>query len=309
MGITVTLFALAGLFYVLGKAADVVVVNIRKTGERFGLSLFFLGILLGFFTSFPEFAVGINAFINDIPSVSVGNLFGGIVVLFGLILGTSAVINRSIKTAGKADELILLLAYLFLSLLLGVDGKISSSDGAVIVVAYVLILYYFLRRNRGISQRHAAPFRDGSAQMILSIVGGLLLVLLTSNIIVRFTIPLLERVHVPGFLVGLLVFSLGTNLPEIIVTVRSWRRHIRDLSISSLLGSAMTNMLILGLFAFMRSVPVVLSASYWTLMMFFFGFFMVLAYLFRSGNEMTRKEGFVLIACYAIFVISQIVVF
>ena len=79
--------ALVILFYLLGKSADLMVLNVRRLGEALGVKIFAFGIVLGFLTSFPEIAVGVNSLLLDIRSLSLGNLFGGILVTFGLILG------------------------------------------------------------------------------------------------------------------------------------------------------------------------------------------------------------------------------
>lgn len=89
------------LFIILGIAADVVVRNIKYIATVLKVRLFAFGIVLGLATSLPELSVGINAMMNEASSLSVGNLLGGIIVIFGLILGTSLIFNRSVETDGS----------------------------------------------------------------------------------------------------------------------------------------------------------------------------------------------------------------
>src|SRR3989338_6048062 len=128
MAIISSLLTLTFLFYVLGRSADTIIYNLRRIGAGLGLNLFFLGIVLGLFTSLPEFAVGVNATINNVPSIATGNLFGGLFVLFGLILGSSLILNRSVRTTGNALLWQLAVLYLVAPFFLGLDGNLSSRD-------------------------------------------------------------------------------------------------------------------------------------------------------------------------------------
>jgi cation:H+ antiporter len=300
------ILALLVCFAVLGKAADLLVFHIRRIGERLGVGVFFLGLLLGLFTSFPELALGINAYANNAPALSMGNLLGGIPVLLGLILGTSAVLNRRIKTDDVRGGFAFMLLYLALPVVLGFDGRIGIIDGVVLVLFYFLLVYALYARHR---MDHGTFVRFIPRQLVLKdlflTVAGIVVVLLTSNLIVRLTLQLLTYVHAPEFLVGLLVFALGTNLPEIIVAFRSWRQGAGDLSLNHLLGSAIVNGLLIGMFSFIRPTDVFVGFEYIALAVMFV-ILLGSAYAFvRSDRMLTRREGVMLVAVYAAFVASQ----
>jgi cation:H+ antiporter len=295
-------------FGILGKAADILVLHIRRIGERLGIGVFFLGLLLGLFTSFPELALGISAYASNAEALSMGNLLGGIPVLIGLVLGVSAIANREIKTQGTQGGLPLMLAYLALPVVLGMDGKLGMIDGAVLVGGYLLLvyaLYAWHRTDHGTSVRFI-PRQVVLMDLFLTVVS-ILAVLLISNLIVRLTLQLLALFHTPEFLVGLLVFAVGTNLPEIIVAIRAWKHGAADLSLNHLLGSAIVNGLLIGIFAFIRATDMYIGLEYAALAVAFGGL-LGSAFLFiRSGNVLTRREGYGLLAIYAAFVCSQIV--
>src|SRR3989344_2301371 len=259
------LISLLAFFYLLGKAADLVIYNIRIVGEKLGIKIFFLGILLGFFTSLPEFAVEINATINNISAVSVGNLLGGIVVLFSFILGLSVVLNRNIITnEKKLISLLLVFIYFLLPLFLGFNRYLSSVDGVILISLYLILIYYLYwqqKKDRK-STSNLIIHKDKITRSILLVILGLVLVVVISNIVIRFTSVLLTQWAIPPFLVGLILFSLGTNLPEIMVTVRSWRRNIKDLSLSNLIGSGMANIFILGFLSLIKPITIKAATSF-----------------------------------------------
>lgn len=302
MTIISSLLTLTFLFYALGRSADTIIYNLRRIGAGLGLNLFFLGIVLGLFTSLPEFAVGVNATINNVPSMATGNLFGGLFVLFGLILGSSLILNRSVRTTGSALLWPLAVLYLVAPFFLSLDGNLSSRDGTLLITAYIALLFY---ASRIYKHRRRVLYRD-QISAIFWVITGLVLVIVVSNIIVRTTLTLLTSLGLPPFAIGLLVFSIGTNLPEIIVMLRSWRRHARALSVSSLLGSALANVCILGFLAVMRPLPITIDASFIIMTSFLLALVLLLFSFASTARRLTRSEGVVLLGIYVLFVATQL---
>lgn len=293
-------------FVLLGKVADVLIAHIRRIGERLGLGIFFLGLLLGLFTSFPELALGINSYARGASALSLGNLLGGIPVLLALVLGLSAVLNRKIRTDRINGSLPFMLVYLMLPLALGADGIIGMIDGIVLVLFYLLLTYamYAWHRNEHGSFFHFTPRRTVLSDVFLTVVSAGAILLL-STLIVQFTLQLLAIFRINPFFVGLLIFAIGTNLPELTIAVRSWRQGASDLSLSHLLGSALCNVLLVGIFSFMRPLPLTGGMEYAVLFVMFF-LLLGTVYLFaRSDGVLSRREGISLIACYAIFLLTQ----
>jgi len=294
---TAVIFFLIILFILIGKAADIVIVGVRELATKLGVNLFVAGMVLGVFTSLPEITIGVNALIANIPAIPFGNLTGGILVLFGPILGLSLILNRHVATDGAWSSILPITLYLMLPLLYGIDGKISALDGGILIFGYLVVLYYTYR-----SHRHSAPRvhkreYNVSAELITIIVG-MIGVFVCANAIVHYTQLLLEAYRIPAFLIGLIVFSIGTNLPELTVTIRSWRHHIRDLSLSNLIGSALTNGLTVGAFALMAPITTISDYSYLAL---FAGTVILLGALtlfYKTNKAFSRAEGVVLIALY-----------
>lgn len=298
------------LFYFLGRAADLIIVHLRKLGEALDIKIFFLGILLGFFTSLPEMALGVNAVINNISEVSLGNLLGGIVVLFGLILGAGSVLNRKISTDGKIKNFLPILIFIFLPLLLGLNGYLGFIDGVILIINYGLLALYLYFTNKG-AGRVTVDIGTEKKTMrnIFLILLGLVIIIVTSNLIIKFSVLLLESFRISSFFIGLIVFSLGTNLPEIMVTLRSWRRHVKELSMSNLIGSAMANIFIIGILVVLKPLNIEVGLSYYLIMLFFALLFIFLLIFYKTDRSLTRKEGAVLIIIYFLFLFSQSLIF
>ena len=301
-----TLLGLLVLFYALGLSADLVIKHIRSIGKKLGIPVFVLGLMLGLLTSLPELGIGINALAQNVPSVSVGNLLGGVIVLFCLIICFGIVLNREIKTDGKTEILWPILAYMSLPLLFGLRGYIGFWTGFGLLLLYpAVLLYAYL--SHGEKSGHAS---DGKRVPIVKelafIVLGLIGIIFLSNLIVRMTLPILTTLRVPGFIVGLLVYSIGTNLPELIVTIRAWKNHVRELSFGNILGSAAANAALLGAFAMTQTLPVTVDFSYVVTVLVMLVMFGLVLRFYRTGKRFSRVEGLVLIALYVIFVLFQL---
>lgn len=302
-----TILLLLFLFYTLAKAADVLVLNVRVLARQLGINIFFLGMILGILTSMPELSIAINSAVNKVPAMSHGNLIGGIHVAIGLILGMNAVLQRKISTRQGKVRMLLAIPLLLLPLLLGLDGQISAIDSVLLIVSYMLFMFISFRENR---QGFGLDFNIMTDRRVTSAIGysigALIVILLTSNLIVRFTLELLNVIQVPPFLIGVLAFAIGTNIPEIAVAIRAWKNHAQAVSLSNLLGSALANILILGVLSSMTPIQVSVGYGYYLMTVLTAAMLIMFGLMYRSGNKLTRREGFILLGMYALFVLSQV---
>ncbi len=301
------IIALIALFYAIGRLADIVVMNTKRIGEQLGIKVFFLGLLIGLLTSAPEFFIGISALAQNAPAISLGTLIGGTFVLFGLILGGSILLNRRLATDGKFGNIFPVALYLALPFVLGFDGEFSFVEGLVFVLGYFFVVHHLYRTNKMTNTAHQINLsRHDIMRKIFFAVAGIAGVVLLSNLIVRFALLLVDSVAVSPFLIGLLFFGVGTNLPELTITIRSWYRHIRELSLANLLGSAMANVFILGIFSLTKTLPIAVNNAYYALTIIFMLLLGFLVWSYKSDRALTRKEGFVFLFFYALFILSQI---
>ncbi|MDD3284743.1 MAG: hypothetical protein PHZ07_04070 [Patescibacteria group bacterium] len=308
MNTTTDIILLIILFIILGISADFAVKNIKNISKKLGIKIFTLGIILGIMTSFPEMILGINASIKNISNISAGNLFGGIMVLFGLILGTSLILNKKIKTNGKSFELLPQISFIFFPILLGLDGKFSIIDGIFIIISYVLLLFYLYKRNKKDEQGIQISFikEQKITKYIFIIIISIIILLFTSDIIIRISTDLLNKTNINPFVIGLIMFSIGTNLPEIIITLTSWRKKNSELSFSHIMGSAMANIMILGLISIIKPINIIVDNSYIMLIPFIALILSLIVLFYKTGKILSRIEGIFLISLYVLFVYLNI---
>ncbi len=310
MEIIITIIILLGLFYLIGKSADVIIINAKILGTNLGIRHFWLGLILGLLTSIPELVIGLKASWQGYGQLPFGNLMGGVLVMLGLIAGLSAVVNKGLDVSEsfRHRELGLMALFISLPLWLMFDGELSNADGLILMIGYIFCVFYFIHVNyKGIPVTKVV---DGSSNLrsLLYAILGLIAVVILAKLILDISLPLIKRLILPPWWVGLVFFSLGTNLPEITLAFRSWRSGVRDISFGNLVGSSFANSLIVGLLAFAVPITMTVDLSYYL----FMGIMLILLIGFvglsYTGKHLSVREGWILVSIYCLFLLSQIVI-
>ncbi len=300
---------LVGLFFVLGKAADLVAERAKDFSLRTGVSVPFLGLILGLLTSLPEMSVALNATIRNAPEVSIGNLLGGILVLFGLIHGGGIVLNRKIRTHGSWWLVVLMFLYLSSFAILGLNGTLGRGEGVYLVFGYFLVAVSFYISGR--HQKHEEPPKNPNISLkkeLAVILVSVAAVVGTAHLIMGLALSIFTKLGMPELLIGLLVFSIGTNLPELVVTIQSFRHHIRDLSVGHIFGSAIVNGLIAGVSALYHPIAIHVGIQYGIIVASIMALGAAYTVFFRSGQNLSRPEGVVLVLMFISFFVLQIII-
>lgn len=308
--IGIFLLSLSVLWFFAGMLLDSVGrLATRLCRSGFGTAFF----ILGFLTSIGEISVAVNAGIGGVPGVSAGNLAGASFVILLLIVPFLAVAGKglSIKGLVSKETLAFTLIIILLPLLLLADGNVSMLEGAFAIVAYLALAYSIRNRPEGKVSNVCLPVskKDHKALVLdtLKILVGAAAVFVASHFLVEESVAMATYISVPASLIGLLLLSVGTNIPEIVIAVRAVLRKQKDIAFGDYLGSAAANVPIFGALALFTGGFIVESSQFVaTALLALVGF--VLFYLFtRTHSELSRKEGTILLMFYAGFVLIQVV--
>jgi len=136
---------------------------------------------------------------------------------------------------------------------------------------------------------------------LLFIFIGLLLLVVGGEFLVRSSVALSFRLNISKMVIGLTVVSFATSAPELIVSVQAALNGFSDISLGNVIGSNIANIgLVLGITAIIT--PLTLDKDFykfnWPVMMILsIGLYFIL----QSGQEITRVEGFGLLAILCIY--------
>ena len=275
--------------------------------SSFAVSFFLLGIL----TSVPEISVGINSLIDKKPEIFVGNLIGGVAVLFLLIIPILAVFGGGVKLAHQleGDKLLFALIVILAPSVFALDGKISFGEGLFSLFHYAFLVY-IIEKRKGILERIKDNFIDNKNQVIndlVKIIGGVVVVFFVSKFIVDTTIYFSNLFQISPFLISLVIVSIGTNLPEFSLVIRALLLQKKEVAFGDYLGSAAANTLVFGLLVLANKGDVIVPNNFFQTFIFIAGG-LILFYIFsKSKQDISRVEGLILLLAYVAFLIFEVI--
>jgi len=309
---------------VLIKSADMVVVSLRRFSQETHTKVFVLSaILLAMATSFPELFVGVTSALEGSPHLSLGNVLGANIANISLVAGISAFIIGKVNVHGefiKREVLVALVAGI-IPLVLIFDGELSRVDGLILLSVYgAYMASFFKERFMEIAHHHRKegylhrfmrnfthPKIDGpKARDLARLFVGLALLLFSADVIVKVAKEIAVMSNMPIFLVGLILLSVGTTLPELAFSIRSLEDKEPTMFFGNLLGSIIANStLILGVTATIYPITVTSLKEPMFAGVAFVLVYLVFWFFTRTKMALARWEAGVLLLLYIAFVVVE----
>jgi cation:H+ antiporter len=298
-------------FALIWSGTGLIVSSIDKMSRKLGVSSFGISfIVLGILTSTPEFAVGLTSIAEGKSEIFVGNLLGGIILIFLFIIPFLAVIGKGIKLDHGLDKFTILFCLLVIlapSLLI-LDNRVTAEEGILLISMYFMLIFFIMRREGLLLRQNAKllEIKSYSLTDIFKILGGVTLVFIASNLIVTKTILFAEVLNVSPYLISLIALSLGTNLPELSLAIRSVVSRKKEVAFGDYLGSAATNTLLFGVFTLLNNGEILTSTNFVPTFIFTItglGLFYIFT---KSKNILSQYEGMILLSIYGLFLFWEL---
>ena len=212
--------------------------------------------VVAFGTSAPELIVSLDAAMQGVGDISLGNVVGSNIANVSLILGLSALVHPLAVQAKvvRWDAPIMVITSLCLVAVMA-DGGASRFDGTVLLlglIAFVGFTYWEGKRETQEIQEEfttvAPAERTGTAANLLAFLGGLTLLIVGGQLLVTGAVSTAVSLGVSHATIGLSIVAIGTSLPEAVTSVVASFRGHGDIAIGNVVGSNIFNVLgILGL--------------------------------------------------------------
>lgn len=297
-------------FFAIWFGAGLIVSSVENLSHRLNISSFATSFfVLGILTSIPEASVGINSILDGDPEIFVGNLIGASLVLFVLAIPILAILGNGIRLTHQLNDKKLPFALLVVAApsFFIIDKKVTMFEGIFLIVLYFM-LFYFIEKRKGFLENIKDKIIDGKTRFledVLKIILGATVVFISSNIIVDKTIFFSNTFGISAFLISLLVLSVGTNLPELSLAIRSVTLGKKEIALGDYLGSAAANTLIFGLLTVVNQKEIVVINHFLQTFTFMVLGLCLFFYFTRSKNDISRKEGVVLLFVYFAFILIE----
>lgn len=299
-----------GAFIAIWIGSGLIVSSMDHFSKKLKVSRFVVSfIILGILTSAPELGVGLSAVANNDPGIFVGNLIGGVPVLFLFVIPLLAIFGNGINLRHELNRrsIIVTLLVVITPALMVLNQHVGLTEGIILIMMYVMLVLY-IQKSHGIFDKEttqALNMRAYSYKDMMKVLFGIGLLFVSSNIIVDQTLYFSTVLNMSPYLLSLLILSIGTNLPELSIAVRSVLSGKKDIAFGDYMGSAAANTFIFGILTVLTRGNVVTENNF-TITFLFLLWGLVLFYIFsRTNNSISRKEGFMLVTIYLLFLLVE----
>src|SRR5690606_32961252 len=124
-----------------------------------------------------------------------------------------------------------------------IDGSLTKTEGVASLIFIGVLLWIIIKTNINppieeqreevIQANKTAPLYDVTKILISAVV-----IFFSGNLLVAEAIWFADILNAPQALVGMLILSIGTNIPEIAIALRSVSKNRADVALGNYLGSA-----------------------------------------------------------------------
>lgn len=302
-----------GLVLYLG--AEWLVKGSAGLARAFGVKPLVIGLtVVAYGTSAPELAVSTAAILEDASAIVLGNVIGSNIANLALILGLTALISPpAVDGQLIRREVPVMCAGSVIAPFVLLDGEIGMVEAALLAGAAMAFTLYTLVAavpasddDIGDALDLEAAAEDRASQhprLRLGVITfiGMALLIGGSDLFMDGAQGLAHALGMSERIVGLTVVAVGTSLPEMAASLVAALRGYSSLAVGNIVGANIFNVfMILGVVGMIRPIHGSISE-----MAVDFGFLIgttIMGVLFMRGTrKITRTEGAVLIASYAIF--------
>ncbi len=310
MEIIISILKLILFLFILVRSANLLQNAFVNISHKIGINIVLIGLfIIGITSSSPEIFVAMNSIKEGIPSLALGNLIGGNIIILTLIIGIFALKNGGfdLKRDFSIHEIIYSLLVILAQIAVVFDGSLIFIEGVLLIVMYALFMIYMIKKVGLSSVKKIHINKEINKNIVLAVIG-LLLLIIIANFAVDEAVYLGNMISIPPIILGLIIFSLGTNLPEIIISLTSKAGEDSNLAFGNFIGSAMFNTFTLGLlivimpFEAVNIHKIIPALIVLVIIIFMFGYF---AY---TDKKVTRREGIFMIATFIIYILFEFLI-
>ncbi len=296
MDFAIFIAAMAALVY----GADFIIKESERIALHFKISHFVIGAtLVAFGTSLPEMAASIMAAADGKAEMAVANVVGSVMFNITMVLGVVFLIARSMNPSrdlfAKDSAWILFPVIVFIIMI--ADGEIGRFDGVLflmLMVAYLLFLFKDAKEDIvGEIDTDLVKEKFNWVQTGALLAVGFILTIGGANFVIESGSSIARMFGVSEWIIGLFLISLGTSLPELIVSIVAVKKGHADMSIGNIIGSNVANFsMVLGSASLVAPLAINLEATRYDITLMVAS---SLALLLILANKLYNKSAAILL--------------
>ncbi len=301
-------YFIAGILLLI-KGGDLFVNGSIHIARRTGIPRMLIGgTIVSLATTAPELVVSTFAGFAGNPELAIGNAVGSVIANTGLIVGLTALI-KAIKVRRqdfKWSAGMMVALSLFLTVFV-FKGELSRRVGLILILSGVFFLVIELwrsMRNKNAKDRQfvGEVAVEGLGKNLLHFGLGALMVVIGSRLLVFSSIEIAQFLGVPSLFIGLTVVAVGTSLPELVTALVSVKKGVADLSLGNVIGANILCItFVSGSAVTIHPFKLQAGGDIFSLMALLL-FVIIFSIMGWTGKKISRREGFVLLVLYVMYV-------
>ena len=246
--------------------ADLLIVQSERIALKFKIPEFIIGAtLIALGTSLPEMAASIAASMNNKPDIAIANVIGSNVLNITLVLATVFIIAKNINPNRDffAKDSTWALVPVLVFVLMIIDGLISRFDAILLLLLMAAYLLFLLQDAKNMPKEDLEGLDQNNFSWLKTIpilLAGIILIIIGAHFTVDSASSIAKSFGISEWVIGIVMISLGTSLPELVVSISAAFKGKVDMAIGNIIGSNMANTtVVLGAAALVNPMPIVAS--------------------------------------------------
>ena len=232
---------------VLIWGAEMIISQSERIALKFKIPEFIIGAtLIALGTSLPEMAASIAASYNGKPDIAIANVIGSNILNITLVLATVFIISKKINPSRDffAKDSTWALVPVLVFILMILDGVISRFDATLLLLLMGAYLLFLLQDAKNIPEEDLEDLNESTfswTKVVPMLLGGFILVIVGAHFTVESASEIAKDFGISEWIIGIIMISLGTSLPELVVSISAATRGKVDMAIGNIIGSNMAN--------------------------------------------------------------------
>lgn len=301
-------------FIALWLSSEKAIVFCSRTASLFGLSKLFIGfIVIAISSGLPELLVAIESIMVGATELSIGNIIGSNLVNLSMAIGLAVVFVGPIAMVQKdrIEQLILFVASGLIMAFIFINGQITHAMGVALLILYVIgIMWLWYTTEHVVHKHHVenSSSQKHTRSVLIHLIMYLFLVIISSKVCINNALALASTLHISLDIVGVIIFGIGTALPEIAMNIQAVSKKNYSLALGNSLGSIFSQgALIPGFLGVISHTPLQVEHLYATIP--FLGIaYGIVGYHLIFRKKIEKRSGLLLIGCYLAFVGYELLV-
>lgn len=296
--------AMSALIY----GADFIIKESERIALHFNISHFVIGAtLIAFGTSLPEMAASMMAAADGKSEMAVANVVGSVIFNITMVLGIVFLISKKMSPKRNlfAQDSAWVVIPVVLFFIMIQDSTISRVDGLIyllVMISYLIFLFSDSKEDlAGEIDESLATEKFNWIKTVILLIIGFVLTIGGANFVVDSGTNIARIFGVSEWIIGIFLISLGTSLPELVVSLVAVKKGNAEMSIGNIIGSNVANFsMVLGASSLVNPLTIDLVSTEFDLIIMLAA---SITLVFILANKLYNKAGAIfLLMLLALFI-------